>query len=431
MNRRILLVNPPVYDFSAHDFWLKPYGLLEVAGFLRGKAELRLFDYMDRLHPDVLMDGDSDSDLWGRGKYRSEIVKKPAVFSAIPRYFRRFGLARERFQQFLQERGPFDFALVQTVMTYWYPGVEEVIRDLRDLSPGTRIVLGGIYATVCPAHAASLGPDVVIKGAALDGLWELMGLTPDLDQPPYWEGYPRLTAGVLRLSDGCPFHCNYCCVPEAYGGFSPRSSGRCIRELELLRERGVRNVAFYDDSLLYEPEQTLIPFLQAAADKMPDVNLHTPNAVHARLVTPDIAELMVRAGVRTFYLGLESVSGDWQAQAGGKVDAADVARAVCNLVSAGVEKRNVTTYVIAGHPDVKVQRLEETIRFAHDLGVRVMLSEYSPVPGTPDGERCRSLVELDEPLTHNKTAFTIGFLGWERIQALKALCRQLNGRMDV
>ena len=34
MKRRILLVNPPIYDFAAYDFWLKPYGLLRVAGLL-------------------------------------------------------------------------------------------------------------------------------------------------------------------------------------------------------------------------------------------------------------------------------------------------------------------------------------------------------------------------------------------------------------
>jgi hypothetical protein len=37
MKLRILLVNPPIYEFSAYDFWLKTYGMLHVAGFLRGQ----------------------------------------------------------------------------------------------------------------------------------------------------------------------------------------------------------------------------------------------------------------------------------------------------------------------------------------------------------------------------------------------------------
>ncbi|NQT02924.1 MAG: B12-binding domain-containing radical SAM protein, partial [Planctomycetes bacterium] len=53
MSYRILLVNPPIYDFAAYDFWLKPYGMLSAAGRLRGNANFKLFDYMDRLHPFV------------------------------------------------------------------------------------------------------------------------------------------------------------------------------------------------------------------------------------------------------------------------------------------------------------------------------------------------------------------------------------------
>src|SRR5947209_2477247 len=114
MAPRVLLVNPPIYDFSAYDFWLKPYGLLRVAGYLRDRADLELFDYLDRRHPssneDLCCDG------WGRGEFPRENVPTPRMLTPISRRFRRYGLARPPFQQFLQEHGPFDFALVQTVM---------------------------------------------------------------------------------------------------------------------------------------------------------------------------------------------------------------------------------------------------------------------------------------------------------------------------
>jgi hypothetical protein len=61
-----------------------------------------------------------------------------------------------------------------------------------------------------------------------------------------------------------------------------------------------------------------------------------------------------------------------------------------------------------------------------EQGARVMLSEFAPIPGTPDGEACRAYTTLDEPLNHNKAAFTLRFLGEERVNALKALSRQVN-----
>jgi hypothetical protein len=82
MSVRILLVNPAIYDFSAYDYWLKPYGLLRVAGMLRGCAEMRLFDYLDRLHPAVQSSA-LRSDRWGRGELMSESIPKPKAFSGV------------------------------------------------------------------------------------------------------------------------------------------------------------------------------------------------------------------------------------------------------------------------------------------------------------------------------------------------------------
>jgi hypothetical protein len=57
-----------------------------------------------------------------------------------------------------------------------------------------------------------------------------------------------------------------------------------------------------------------------------------------------------------------------------------------------------------------------------------MLSEFAPIPGTPDGDACGAMTNLDEPLNHNKTAFTYRKLGDERLQGLKDLSRHLNGK---
>ena len=89
---KILLVNPGIYDFAAYDFWLKPYGLLTVAGYLRGNVEFSFFDYLDRLHPFCVEQKGLKSDQWGRGRFYIEKVPNPPCLEDVPRYFRRFGL---------------------------------------------------------------------------------------------------------------------------------------------------------------------------------------------------------------------------------------------------------------------------------------------------------------------------------------------------
>ncbi|MBN1362290.1 MAG: radical SAM protein [Sedimentisphaerales bacterium] len=423
---RVLLVNPAIHDFAAYDFWLKPYGLLSVAGELRGQADFACFDYLDRLHPFLLDRSELRPDRWGRGRFYCERIDPPACLRSIPRYFRRFGLPRDFFRRFLCERGPFDHVWIESGMTYWYLGVAEVIEDVRRTWPDARIVLGGNYATLCPDHARDLGADVVVEGTDLQPLWDLLGMTPDSEQPALWESYSVLKVGVLKLTEGCPFNCTYCSVPQVYGSFKSRSRQRSLAELDLLTARGVRDIAFYDDALLFEAQTVIVPFIEELMRRGAPLNLHTPNALNARFVTSEMAELMVRAGFKTFYLGFESCSRRWQHDTGGKVYSEEFAQAVRHLLAAGAEPVNVTAYQILGHPHGDVQELEDSMRFVHHLGVRGMLADFSPIPGTVDGEACRVWADLDEPLLHNNTAFPILHLGFDEVNRLKDLQRRLN-----
>ena len=426
MTPRILLVNPPIYDFAAYDFWLKPYGLLSVAGYLRGKADFNLFDYLDRLAPFVVKQKELQSDQWGRGRFYYEIISNPPALSHIPRYYRRFGLPRNMFQQFLMKHPPCDFVLVQTMMTYWYPGVAEAIADIRKAWPKAKIILGGNYVTLCSNHAETLGADFLVEGNDLEPLWDYLDIKPDLKQPALWEAYGKLNTAVLRLSDGCPFNCTYCSVPKVYGKFKPQPPERALAELELLVKRGVKNIAFYDDALVFEAEKVLMPFLEEVLKQDIKVNLHSPNGLNARFITKDLAKLMVQAGFKTFYLGLESVSSQWQQRTGSKVSSDELARAVKYLTAAGTEPTSITAYQILGHPHTDVAELEASMHFANSLGIRGMLADFSPIPDTPDGEYCRMWVDMDEPLFHNKTAFPIILLGFDEANRLKDLQRQLN-----
>jgi radical SAM superfamily enzyme YgiQ (UPF0313 family) len=284
---------------------------------------------------------------------------------------------------------------------------------------------------LCAQHARGLGADLVIERTQLAPLWQLLQTTPALDALPLWEAYAQLRVGVLKLADGCPFRCTYCSVPQVYPPFASRPLARSLAELDWLCQHGVQDVAFYDDALLFQPERLLQPFLQQVLARRFQVHLHTPNALNARFITRHLAALMVQAGFKTFYLGFESRAYTWQRRTGGKVYAHELEQAVEHLVRAGADLRQITAYLIIAHPHGEQQDVEASMHFVHRLGLRIMLSEFSPIPGTPDGERCRRWVDLDEPLWHNKTVFPLRFLGVEKVQHLKALGRELNRKLDA
>ena len=410
----VLLVHPPIFDFTAYDFWLRPYGLLHVAARMQHACRLSIFDFLTSRR----------RDSWGRGRFDGREMAKPASLGDVPRVFRRFGRPRSEFRELLAEQS-FDAVLIQTSMTYWYPGVQEVINDVRELRPSAKIVLGGVYASLCPEHAGSLGADLVIEGAKLEPLWRLLSIEPATGSI-YWPA-DETGVGILKISEGCPFKCTYCSAPLMWPEFSHRPLDFCLNELRHLVGAGSRNIAFYDDALLYQTDRGLVPFLETVIREDIHVSFHTPNALNARFVNPELAHLMVRAGFGGFFLGLESSARAWQQSTGGKVYSEEYADAVGYLKAAGA--RSITTYIIVGHPDSDSGNVELSMRFAHQCGTRILLSEFSPIPGTIDGEKCRRWADLKEPLSHNKTAFAIRSMGADAINRLKQLSHCLNSRL--
>ncbi len=408
---RVLLVNPPIFDFTAYDFWLRPYGMLRVAGQMQNSCRLSFFNYLVS----------KKRDAWGRGSYDGCAVPKPKPLRDIPRHFRRFGKPRSEFREYLRSQSH-DAILIQTLMTYWYPGIQEVIEDVRELQPSAKVILGGIYATLCPSHARSLEADLVIEGADLEPLWQLLSIEPE-KRLPYWPSeYSEV--GIVKITEGCPFHCTYCSTPLLWPGFVERPTTDCVNELCHMVTMGARNIAFYDDALLFHADQALVPFLEAAIRAKIQVSFHSPNALNARFMTSELARLMVQAGFESFFFGLESNAPSWQRSTGGKVYSSEFAAAVKHLQAA--RARSILTYIIVGHPDSDSQDLELSIRFAHECGTRVLLSEFSPIPGTIDGKKSERWADPDEPLSHNKTAFAIRRLGADYVNTLKTLTRSMN-----
>jgi len=419
----MLLVNPPIYDFAAYDYWLRPLGMLSAAGQLRGKAEFKLFDFLKHKH--------SKQNPFGTGKFTSRKTPKPDVFANIPRHYHRYGVGKDAFVDFLKQNGEFDFVMIQTVMTYWYLGYKEVIDTVRQIRPRAKIILGGPYAIICAEHAKTIGADFVVDSVRLEKLFEYVGIDGDSNQFPLWEVYDKPNTAAMRISTGCPFKCSYCSVPKIYGGFKTLGTENKINEIQWLADLGVKNIAFYDDALLYKSNEALEPLLNEIIKRNLGLNFHSPNALNARFITARLAELMVKAGFKTFCLGFESSNEKFHSQTGDKVSSEELAEAVRILVMAGAEKKDIIAYQILGHPSDNVLQTEESMKFIGRLGIKIMLADFSPIPTTPDGEYCRKFVDLDEPLMHNKTAFPIILWGNSSVNRLKDLCREINSKVAI
>jgi radical SAM superfamily enzyme YgiQ (UPF0313 family) len=461
----VLLINPWIYDFAAYNEWMEPLGLLSVAAVLRENGyTLSLVDCLDRWHPDLLkLQGRKTpkNDEYGCGKFHKTVLDKPAVLSHVPRRYGRYGLPLEIFETELDRQPQPDAVLVTSGMTYWYPGSFEAIRRAKARWPDVPVILGGIYATLCPDHARQKSEaDFVIHG---EGEMQTLRLVDSLtDHSSRYDKYSRPSATLrpfdraqgklcsgrgldsypfpahdLRrnqdyvaviTSRGCPYHCTYCAShllnPQ---GFRQRDPQRVVAEIAWCRtELGVRDFAFYDDALLVNAQRHIHVILDEVIARGLDCRFHTPNGLHAERIDASLAAKMFQAGFKTVRLGLESCDPEEQRRSGGKVTNQGFRNAVAALRAAGFGAADVTAYVMLGLPGQTTQQAEESIAFAHQCGATVEVTLYSPIPGTAEWERAVHHWSLDpqvDPLLHNESAYpfqskVLDIEAFERVKAL-------------
>ena len=436
MKPTLILINPWIYDFAAYDLWSRPLGLLYIGSFLRASGfNVHLIDCMDAHHPGMEAESflpDLARKPFGIGKFRREIVDKPLPLKGIRRFYSRYGIPKQAFVEDLTLVKSPSAILVTSLMTYWYPGVKEVISICRQHHPGTPVLLGGIYANLCESHASASGADRVVTGLSLQGMATILdvlkgyGVEPEAEGPPLkampFPCYDLLHGTdsiALLTSTGCPYRCEYCASSILNPGFTRRDPGEIVDEIIYWRKvRGVLDFAFYDDALLMNFEMHAGVFLEELVKIDLDLRFHTPNAVHVREVTPEVAELLRKAGFRTLRLGLETSDMALHNCMDGKVSEGDFEQAVHALLQKGFSPKDIGAYILAGLPDQSVESVLDSVEFAARAGATPYVAEYSPIPRTPLWEKAVARSEYDlvsEPLFHNNTLLPC----WETEQRLR------------
>ncbi|MCD4657454.1 MAG: radical SAM protein [Planctomycetes bacterium] len=419
---KALLVVPPIYDFSAYDFWMKPYGFLQLASVLKQRGfEIDFFDFMDRTQPEML----SKTGSFGRGKFLRQQIETPQVLSDIEHPFCRYGLPEKSFREYLTNVEKPDFVMITCAMTYWYPGILEVCDIIRKHFKGVPIILGGAYAILCKQHALQVvAPDLLV-GTDFHPLSEFLNIEisrGDVENAlPAWELYEKLEFGAIKLNIGCPFRCTYCASHVLNPIFRTRPLKTVLSEVDRLAELGIRDIAFYDDALFVNAEKSLIPFLAEVLKKHKNLRFHTPNALHARLVKPEIAQTLKDSGFETIHIGFETANIERQQETGGKVTSDEFRKAIDNLLHAGFKHTQIITYLLVGLPEQPFEEILTSINEVSNLGIRVMLAEYSPIPSTPLFEKAKKYTNLDDPLTQNTSVFALRYFGKEKLQDIKRL----------
>jgi pyruvate-formate lyase-activating enzyme len=424
MGKKLLLINPWIHDFAAYDFWLKPLGLLYLGGLLRQNGhQVDFIDCLDPYHPVMLKEGHKQPQrhAYGRGKFFRQVIPKPDSLKMIPKNYCRYGILPEIFREELKNHQDTGIVLVTSMMTYWYTGVFEAIKIIKEVLPKIPVVLGGKYATLCSEHAVKYsGADFVISGAGekpvLKLLQDLFGEEPssipdseNLDSLPYpaFDLIRKIDQLPITTSRGCPYRCSYCSSPVLNKKFIRRDPIKVADEIEHWQKKfAVKNFSFYDDALLVNPQEMIIPLLNEIKRRNLSCQFHCPNGLHLREINVDLSKLLYDSGFKTIRFGFETADFDRQRQTGGKVKNEELFEGVHYLKKAGYKTDDIGIYLLCGLPNQSTVEVRNSVDFVRKCGAKPMLAEYSPIPGTLMWAEAVIASPFDiqrEPLYHNNS----------------------------
>jgi radical SAM superfamily enzyme YgiQ (UPF0313 family) len=170
---------------------------------------------------------------------------------------------------------------------------------------------------------------------------------------------------------------------------------------------GLVDAAFYDDALLVQASSHLLVILEELARRGRRFRFHTPNGLHAHLITREVAVWLKRADFATLRLGVETTALG-AARLDQKLEEGQLETALAHLHEAGFNKKEIRVYLLIGLPGQEEGEIVASIRRVQELGATPSLAQYSPIPGTALWPQAVKWSRYDlerDPLFHNNSLF--------------------------
>ena len=183
----------------------------------------------------------------------------------------------------------------------------------------------------------------------------------------------------IQTSRGCPYNCNFCSVTRMFGRkMRYRDVESVISELRLYDDKR-NSIFFYDDNFLASPRRA-----KRLLNRMIEEKFSFISSAQVRVeagMDRELVSLMYRAGVRTVFLGLESVSPESLEEMQKKQTRADMEEGLRGFRE---HKISVHGMFVFGFDQDDEKTFSENMKFAKRNAIdSVQFLILTPFPGTP------------------------------------------------
>ena len=290
---------------------------------------------------------------------------------------------------------------------------ERIAREVKRINPKIHTVVGGYHASAVPESTInSEAIDQIVVGEGEHAMLKIVrgnrepilyGARASFAELPWpdreliknertvivakEQSGQRITA--FQSHRACPFRCKYCLDGEnkvLYPEFGPkdripigyRDVDDLLSEIEAATERYQLDLIKFTDPTWNTSIPWVLEFCRKKIARKIDVPFYP--AIHAGLVTGEMAHLLKAAGCHEVACGVESGSPKILKQIGKGTTVKSITRGVRFAQEAGIIVRG---YFILGMPDES----DEDIRLTEKLAEELKLDEYGftilcPYPGT-------------------------------------------------
>lgn len=218
---------------------------------------------------------------------------------------------------------------VTTLFTYWSEYVKESVQHYRSLFPKSKIIVGGVYATLMPEHCKkNTGCNEIFNGTINEV--EEYTANNKLDYSLLrLHNSKKLDYQIVHSSRGCFRECEFCGTWKV----EPVIKNKISIKKEICSNR----VVFYDNQMFTNPHlKELLQELAILKYKGKPIRYESQSGFDARLLTPEYAKLIKSARFDDM-----RIAWDWGLEMGSTIK-----KALDMLVEAGYKSDEIYVFMI-------------------------------------------------------------------------------------
>lgn len=281
----------------------------------------------------------------------------------------------------LKRQIPPDEIWVSCHMTFNNELAHETVRTAKKVFPESDILLGGNYATLFPKEAEQKSAASVFKG-----------LFPGAERlfPDYSLFRGTLNYMVFQLVLGCTNHCSHCLNSILHQEIIQLDIPSLVEDLKRKKEEyGISRFVNIDPNVACF---NLKAFLQECIHRKLDAELYFYGGIQPDKVTPELASMMKKAGVKGLTLPRELETGA-NRQLGKSYSPEHFYNAIDIFRKACFDLSDFHCSFPIGFMDDDLIDITTIIREIKDMGAIPEISPVAFVPGTPEYNRHAPLLE--------------------------------------